>query len=163
MQFFSIQFSDRNEKVSGFIYKITVSIFTIVTFWFLSQIIKPLFSKVQTIEQILTKDLIEWITNFLKILVFILGFCAVLELWGIKVGPIIAGLGLLGVAVAFGAQDLFKNLISGVLVLVEKRFRKGDVIIDEDTIEGTVEKLVLGLQLLENLTNRFVLFQIISF
>ena len=107
----------------------------------MSQIINPLFSKVKTIEQIFTKDLIEWITNFLKVLVFILGFCAVLELWGIKVGPIIAGLGLLGVAVALGAQDLFKNLISGVLVLIEKRFRKGDVIIIEDTVEGTVEKI----------------------
>ncbi len=139
--FLASSFLTENEKVSEFIYKINVSIFTIVTFWFLSQIIKPLFSKTQTIEQILTKDLIEWITNFLKILVFILGFCAVLELWGIRVGPIIAGLGLLGVAVALGAQDLFKNLISGVLVLVEKRFRKGDVIIIEDTIEGTVEKI----------------------
>ena len=134
-------FLTENEKISGFVYKINVSIFTIVTFWFLSQIIKPMFSRVKTIEQILTKDLIEWITNFLKILVFILGFCAVLELWGIRVGPIIAGLGLLGVAVALGAQDLFKNLISGVLVLIEKRFKKGDVIIIEETIEGTVEKI----------------------
>ena len=134
-------FLTENEKISGFVYKINVSIFTIVTFWFLSQIIKPMFSRVKTIEQILTKDLIEWITNFLKILVFILGFCAVLELWGIRVGPIIAGLGLLGVAVALGAQDLFKNLISGVLVLIEKRFKKGDVIIIEDTTEGTVEKI----------------------
>ncbi len=139
--FLASTFLAENEKASEFINKINVSIFTIVTFWFLSQIIKPLFSKVKTIEQILTKDLIEWITNFLKILVFILGFCAVLELWGIRVGPIIAGLGLLGVAVALGAQDLFKNLISGVLVLVEKRFRKGDVIVIEDTIEGTVEKI----------------------
>ena len=47
----------------------------------------------------------------------------------------------MGVAVALGAQDLFKNLISGVLVLIEKRFKKGDVIIIEDTIEGTVEKI----------------------
>ena len=39
------------------------------------------------------------------------GIVAVLELWGIKVGPVIAGLGLFGVAVALGAQDLFKNLI----------------------------------------------------
>ena len=139
--FLASTFLSENEKVTKFIYKINVSIFTIVTFWFLSQIIKPLFSKVKTIEQILTKDLIEWITNFLKILVFILGFCAVLELWGIRVGPIIAGLGLLGVAVALGAQDLFKNLISGVLVLIEKRFRKGDVIVIEDIIEGTVEKI----------------------
>ena len=139
--FLASTFLTENEKLSEFIYKINVSIFTIITFWFLSQIIKPLFSKVKTIENIFTRDLIEWITNFVKILVFILGFCAVLELWGIRVGPIIAGLGLLGVAVALGAQDLFKNLISGVLVLVEKRFKKGDVIIIEGIIEGTVEKI----------------------
>ena len=139
--FLASTFLTENEKASEFIYRINVSIFTIVTFWFLSQLIKPLFSKVKSIEQILTKDLIEWITNFLKILVFILGFSAVLELWGVRVGPIIAGLGLLGVAVALGAQDLFKNLISGVLVLIEKRFKKGDVIIVENTIEGSVEKI----------------------
>jgi len=66
---------------------------------------------------------------------------AVLELWGIKIGPIIAGLGLFGVAVALGAQDLFKNLISGILVLVEKRFKIGDWIFVEGIIEGIVEKI----------------------
>ena len=64
-----------------------------------------------------------------------------LELWGIKIGPIIAGLGLFGVAVALGAQDLFKNLISGILVLVERRFQVGDWIFVEDVIEGTVESI----------------------
>ena len=60
---------------------------------------------------------------------------------GIKIGPIIAGLGLFGVAVALGAQDLFKNLISGILVLVEKRFKVGDWIIVEEIIEGIVERI----------------------
>ena len=83
----------------------------------------------------------DWIISAVKILIFILGFSAVLELWGIKVGPIIAGLGLFGVAVALGAQDLFKNLISGILVLVEKRFKKGDVIFIDNIVEGTVEKI----------------------
>ena len=78
---------------------------------------------------------------YLKILIFILGLAAVLELWGIKIGPIIAGLGLFGVAVALGAQDLFKNLISGILVLVEKRFKIGDWILVEGIIEGIVEKI----------------------
>ena len=65
----------------------------------------------------------------LKILILIiLGVVAILELWGIKVGPVIAGLGLFGVAVALGAQDLFKNLISGIMILMEKRFMIGDVI-----------------------------------
>ena len=70
-----------------------------------------------------------------------MGLAAVLELWGIKIGPIIAGLGLFGVAVALGAQDLFKNLISGILVLVEKRFKIGDWISVDGIIEGIVEKI----------------------
>ena len=89
----------------------------------------------------LTRELIGWIIKSLKILIFILGLAAVLELWGIKIGPIIAGLGLFGVAVALGAQDLFKNLISGILVLVEKRFKIGDWISVEGIIEGIVEKI----------------------
>ena len=71
----------------------------------------------------------------------ILGIASVLEIWGIKIGPIIAGLGLFGVAVALGAQDLFKNLISGILVLVEKRFKVGDWIFVDGIIEGIVEKI----------------------
>ena len=93
------------------------------------------------IEKVLTRELIGWIIRALKILIIILGSAAVLELWGIKIGPIIAGLGLFGVAVALGAQDLFKNLISGILVLVEKRFKVGDWIIVEEIIEGIVERI----------------------
>ena len=48
---------------------------------------------------------------------------------------------MFGVAVALGAQDLFKNLISGILVLVEKRFKIGDWILVEGIIEGTVENI----------------------
>ena len=67
-------------------------------------------------------------------------YCAVLELWGIKVGPVIAGLGLFGVAVALGAQDLFKNLISGIMILMEKRFTIGDVILVSNEVEGLLSK-----------------------
>ena len=53
----------------------------------------------------------------------------------------IAGLGLFGVAVALGAQDLFKNLISGIMILLEKRFQIGDVINVPGHTEGTVEHI----------------------
>ena len=95
----------------------------------------------KSIEKILSRDLINWMANATKILIVIIGASSVLELWGIKVGPIIAGLGLFGVAVALGAQDLFKNLISGILVLVERRFEVGNVIEVEGVIEGVVEKI----------------------
>ncbi len=130
-----------SEKINIFLNNLNLSFFTIIVFWVFIQIAEPLSQKIKNIKTILTKDLLDWIISAVKILIFILGFSAVLELWGIKVGPIIAGLGLFGVAVALGAQDLFKNLISGILVLVEKRFKKGDVIFINNIVEGTVEKI----------------------
>ena len=117
------------------------TLITILIFWVIHQIIEPISYILSGLDKMLTRELIGWIIKSLKILIFILGLAAVLELWGIKIGPIIAGLGLFGVAVALGAQDLFKNLISGILVLVEKRFKIGDWISVEGIIEGIVEKI----------------------
>ena len=117
------------------------TLITILIFWVIHQIIEPISYVLSGLDKLLTRELIGWIIKSLKILIFILGLAAVLELWGIKIGPIIAGLGLFGVAVALGAQDLFKNLISGILVLVEKRFKIGDWISVDGVIEGIVEKI----------------------
>ena len=117
------------------------TLITILIFWVIHQIIEPISYILSGLDKLLTRELIGWIIKSLKILIFILGLAVVLELWGIKIGPIIAGLGLFGVAVALGAQDLFKNLISGILVLVEKRFKIGDWIAVDGIIEGIVEKI----------------------
>jgi len=133
-----LEFSPESQS---FIDNINKSLITILIFWLIHQFIQPVTYLLGGLEKLLTKELIGWIIKALKILIFILGAAAVLELWGIKIGPIIAGLGLFGVAVALGAQDLFKNLISGILVLVEKRFKVDDWIIVEDIIEGIVERI----------------------
>ena len=133
-----LEFSPESQS---FIDNINKSLITILIFWLIHQFIQPVSYLLGGLEKLLTKELIGWIVKSLKILIFILGAAAVLELWGIKIGPIIAGLGLFGVAVALGAQDLFKNLISGILVLVEKRFKVGDWIIVEGIIEGIVERI----------------------
>ena len=133
-----LEFSPESQS---FIDNLNKSLITILIFWLIHQFIQPVTYLLGGLEKILTKELIGWIVKALKILIFILGAAAVLELWGIKIGPIIAGLGLFGVAVALGAQDLFKNLISGILVLVEKRFKVSDWIIVEGVIEGIVERI----------------------
>ena len=133
-----LEFSPESQS---FIDNVNKSLITILIFWLIHQFIQPVTYLLGGLEKVLSKELIGWIVKALKILIFILGAAAVLELWGIKIGPIIAGLGLVGVAVALGAQDLFKNLISGILVLVEKRFKVDDWIIVEDIIEGIVERI----------------------
>ena len=129
------------EDSRAFVENINRTLITILLFWIIHQIIEPISYVLSGLGKILTRELIGWIIKSLKVLIFILGAAAVLELWGIKIGPIIAGLGLFGVAVALGAQDLFKNLISGILVLVEKRFKMGDWILVEGIIEGIVERI----------------------
>ena len=139
--FAATQFISADEKLYAFLNTINKSLVTILIFWLIHQLILPLSYLIKKVEDLLSKDLLNWIISALKILVIIIGLSSVLELWGIKIGPIIAGLGLFGVAVALGAQDLFKNLISGILVLIEKRFKVGDVIKVESVIEGVVEKI----------------------
>jgi MscS family membrane protein len=129
------------EDARAIVDTINRTLITILIFWLIHQIVEPISYILSGLDKMLTRELIGWIIKSLKILIFILGLAAVLELWGIKIGPIIAGLGLFGVAVALGAQDLFKNLISGILVLVEKRFKIGDWILVEGIIEGIVEKI----------------------
>ncbi len=139
--FFASYYMSFSEEMSSFIDNLNRTLITILIFWIIHQIVEPVSYILSGLDKILTRELIGWIIKSLKILIFILGAAAVLELWGIKIGPIIAGLGLFGVAVALGAQDLFKNLISGILVLVEKRFKMGDWIRVEGIIEGVVERI----------------------
>jgi len=139
--FFASYYMSFSEETRNFVDNINRTLITILIFWIIHQIIEPVSYILSGLDKILTRELIGWIIKSLKILIFILGAAAVLELWGIKIGPIIAGLGLFGVAVALGAQDLFKNLISGILVLVEKRFKMGDWIRVDGIIEGVVERI----------------------
>ena len=121
--------------------KINNTLSTIFVFWLIHQALIPFSYLFEKLEKILTKGLVLWIVKSIKYFVIFLGVVAVLEVWGIKIGPVIAGLGLFGVAVALGAQDLFKNLISGIMILLEKRFQLGDVISVPGHTEGTVEHI----------------------
>ena len=139
--FIASSFIDFSLTVQNFIDLVNRSLITIFIFWLLHQLVIPFSFLVKKFEEKISKPLVDWTLRGLKILIFILGVVAILELWGIKVGPVIAGLGLFGVAVALGAQDLFKNLISGIMILMERRFTTGDVILVSGEVEGVVEQI----------------------
>ena len=139
--FIATSYIDFNSDLIGFIEKANRTLITVFIFWLLHQLIVPFSFLIKNFEEKLTTALVDWTLKGLKIIVIILAIVAILELWGIKVGPVIAGLGLFGVAVALGAQDLFKNLISGIMILMERRFMIGDVIHVGGEAEGTVEQI----------------------
>ncbi|MCP4664870.1 MAG: mechanosensitive ion channel, partial [Deltaproteobacteria bacterium] len=121
--------------------RIIRSLVVFMIFWSFVRLVQPLSFLLHQLEKIFTAPMIAWLIQAIKIAFIIIGGATILEIWGIKVGPILAGLGILGIAVALGAQDLFKNLISGILIIAEKRFNPGDWIQVKGVVEGTVESI----------------------
>ena len=66
----------------------------------------------------------------------------VLSSMGIEIGPLIAGAGVVGVAIGFGAQTLVKDIIAGIFYLLDDAFRVGEYI-QSGTYKGTVESFSL--------------------
>ncbi|MBA3326981.1 MAG: mechanosensitive ion channel family protein [Solirubrobacterales bacterium] len=85
-------------------------------------------------------DVLRSIVSFVVFL--IAGFLILGEI-GIELGPLLAGAGILGVALGFGSQSLVKDFLSGLFILVEDQFGVGDIVdLDQETA-GTVEAVSL--------------------
>ena len=117
------------------------SLAAFVLFWALYRLAEPLRGLAARVEEKIGAEVVDWSIRGLKIAFVAIGAITVLEIWGIEVGPILAGLGLIGVAVALGAQDLFRNLIAGLLIIGERRLAHGEWIKIDGGVEGTVEAI----------------------
>ncbi len=74
--------------------------------------------------------------------VWVLALFMVLATFGLNLGPLIAGAGIVGVALGFGAQSLVKDFISGVAMLLEDQYGVGDIV-DAGDASGVVEAVTL--------------------
>ena len=127
----------------GIVQNVLVSICVIAVFTILygmCRYIRELFSASKKIH---TTGHISLVVRVAQSIVVIVGVAVVLKVWGIDIGPALAGMGLAGAAVALAAQDYLKNLIAGFNNAAEHRFREGDWIRVDGLIEGTVESVDL--------------------
>ena len=85
-----------------------------------------------------------------RVLIVLFVIFMILSELTVEIGPILAGLGVVGIAVGFGAQYLVKDLIAGVFVLMENQYRVGDVARVADVI-GLVEEINLRKTVLRDL------------
>lgn len=137
--FLAFEIVDVSGNLADIGYRVIRSLVAFVIFWGLNNLIEPISSLLGRLREIFTSVMVEWLIKAIRVAVIFVGAATILQVWGIAVGPILAGLGLIGVAVALGAQDLFKNLIAGMLILIEKRFSHGDWILVDGVVEGLVE------------------------
>ncbi len=77
----------------------------------------------------------------------IMAVVTVLPEFGVNAGPLIAGLGLIGLAVGFGAQNLVKDIINGLEILIENQYAHGDYVHVRTTTGGNVSGVVEDINL----------------
>ena len=63
-----------------------------------------------------------------RVIIVLVTLLTLMPLAGISIGPLLAGVGILGLAVGFGAQSLVKDIISGLFILLDNQYSKGDVV-----------------------------------
>ncbi|MEX2632932.1 MAG: mechanosensitive ion channel family protein [Balneolales bacterium] len=99
--------------------------------------------------------ILEYIVKISLLTIF---FMVLLQKFGIEIAPLIAGAGIAGLALGFGAQELVRDYISGFYILLENQIRTGDVAIINGT-GGLVEKIELRTITLRDLEGIVHIFQ----
>ncbi|MDF2558300.1 MAG: mechanosensitive ion channel protein MscS [Bacillales bacterium] len=88
------------------------------------------------------QTLVKLLENVVTYVVGFITFVTVLSIVGIDIAPILAGAGVLGLAIGFGAQNLVKDVITGFFIIFEDQFAVGDKV-KINGFEGTVEEIGL--------------------
>jgi small-conductance mechanosensitive channel len=88
------------------------------------------------------KTLLPLLRKVLLIVVSTIVVLIILSEIGVNIGPLLAGAGVLGLAIGFGAQTLVKDVITGVFILAEDQFAVGDVVRVNDKA-GSVEEITI--------------------
>ena len=85
-----------------------------------------------------------------RIIILFIATLMILQEFGIPIGPILAGAGIIGIAVGFGGQYFIKDIISGFFFILENQYRVGDVV-NFDGTGGLVEDISLRMTTLRDL------------
>ncbi|HET7879630.1 MAG TPA: mechanosensitive ion channel family protein [Acetobacteraceae bacterium] len=86
--------------------------------------------------------LLPVLRNFAMFVVLVMATLSALAAMGLQIGPLLAGAGVVGIAVGFGAQTLVRDILSGVFFLLDDAFRVGEQI-ESGGIRGMVESFSL--------------------
>ena len=99
--------------------------------------------------------LIAVFSGVLRIFVWTMVLMMVLDQIGIDIGPILAGAGVIGLAIGFGAQYVIRDFLAGLFVIMENQYRVGDVVCLDGTCGG-VEDITLRKTIMRDLDGKLM-------
>ncbi|OYW86303.1 hypothetical protein B7Z17_00690 [Candidatus Saccharibacteria bacterium 32-49-10] len=121
---------------------------------FIRRVIKRSHFKSSRDEQQREDTLISILHTGLGVAIWTIAGLLILDAAGVDIVPLLAGAGVVGVALAFGAQSLVKDFLASLFILSENQYRVGDVLQINQGVSGLVEKITLRLTVLRDLDGR---------
>ena len=95
------------------------------------------------------RTLVSLLRSVGRVVIAVITLFTVLGAVGLNLGPLLAGAGVVGLAISFGAQSLVKDVIAGLFILLENQFGVGDVVRMEG-VAGVVERMTLRVVMLRD-------------
>lgn len=119
---------------------------TFALFWLIFSILDPLVKIIDKANlfshdhKMMADDVHHFVVMVLEIMTTVLGIVSILQELGFNVSTFLGGIGLVGAAFALAAKDSLANLVGGILIILDRSFKKGDWI-QTPSVEGVVEKV----------------------
>lgn len=142
-------FTDNQAEIVGTTLRMAGVIFAA---FLLTRLLRRVVSKVKTKVEAHTTPMrtlqrTDTLTRVLSsagiVVIWILVLFLIIEDLGFNLAPLLAGVGIIGLAVGFGAQNLVRDVVTGFFILFEDQYGVGDIIEINETAAGTVEELTL--------------------
>lgn len=145
--FFAVYYIERDLKIDGV--SVTDVLFSLIVLWVaytISRLISTTlkwYSKeiAPKTESRVDDHLFPFVRKVIAVIILVIALVIILDRFGVQIGPLIAGLGVAGLAVALALQDTLSNFFAGVHILGDKPVRVGDYIKLESGQEGFVREI----------------------
>lgn len=160
--YFAISTLEMSEEISGIVNNILVSIFLIFFIYFAIKFVdffirSWLKGYVEKTDTKLDDVVLPLGHKVVSLLFVIIGLLLVLNLWGVHVGPLLASLGIAGLAIGFALKDFLANIFGGVSIIIDRNFKVGDFIKLDKNTSGRVIDIGLRTTKIKTIDNHVII------
>ncbi len=128
------------DQLAGWFLNIIVGILVFIAFYFLWRILRLVLKS--TLRRRVDETAFSFIETMAKFVLLTFGTVTALDAVGIKTSAVLASLGILGLTIGFAARDAPSNLISGILIFIDRPFVIGDLV-EIEGVYGRVDRITL--------------------
>lgn len=129
-----------SKMLAGWLLNIVVAVIVLFVFYLLWLVVRRVIRIV--VRRKVDATTFSFVETMVKFSLFIIGAITALDSAGIKTSALLASLGIAGLTIGFAARDALSNLISGILIFIDRPFVLGDMV-EVDNHYGRVDRITL--------------------